>query len=112
MRKDKASPRPWCVEEDLLSFIVDARKYAVASCKYNSFGRQVTNTKLIVCAVNAHDDLVANLKTCADELAKWVGNHYVSLHHHPGAGEAYERDIAPVRAARAALAKAEAGTEK
>jgi hypothetical protein len=47
--------------------------------------------------------LRALLKECSDELAEWVEHHYAATKDHPSEARRYERDMEPVRRARAAL---------
>jgi hypothetical protein len=47
--------------------------------------------------------LRALLTECADELAEWVEHHYAATKDHPSEARRYERDMEPVRRARATL---------
>ena len=54
-------------------------------------------------AADAIEELMALLKECADDLEEELDNRYGNVH--PAMQKRYDMDMAPVRAARAALEK-------
>lgn len=56
--------------------------------------------------IAAAPGLFAALKDCADDLEAFVEDLYAKTKGYPGEARRYARDIAPVNAARAAIAKA------
>ncbi len=54
-------------------------------------------------------ELVAALQECADDLEQELEHHYAGTKDYPSERRRYERDTAPVRKARAAIAKAKGG---
>lgn len=62
------------------------------------------NARLIAAA----PDLLTALRECADDLEIEVEHRYAGVKDHPAMTPKYERDMAPVVCARAAIAKAEA----
>jgi hypothetical protein len=54
-------------------------------------------------AVNSLAEARKVLKECADELAAWVEGHYQLMLNYPSEKRRFERDMEPVRRARAFL---------
>jgi len=52
-----------------------------------------------------NEKLRGALKDCADDLEQYVDHCYANTRQYPGMERRYQRDIEPVKAARAALAK-------
>ena len=50
--------------------------------------------------------MLAALIECADELSAMVEHHYAQTKDHPAMARRYERDMAPVVAARTAITRA------
>ena len=92
-----ASPRPWCIDPEYPKLVLHENKQLIARCERGTNNQACSDAALIVRAVNAHDDLVKALRLTMTVLAYAQGKDIVS-------------DNSPCMvAARAALAKAEAG---
>lgn len=89
---------PWGDEDDRLRIIL--RQGVDGEDRY------------VIVPAEIYEDLLAALKECADDLEAWVRErHGYGDDIHPAMQRRYERDMEPVRTARAAIAKAEGGAE-
>ena len=107
---DKATPRPWRVGDDpgeTSCMVLDPQGRSVADCLRPKIPVRECwpNARLIVRAVNAHDDLVAALETCEGVLQDYAagGQAFFSQFSNPvGTAESH---LAALEAIRTALAK-------
>lgn len=111
MSDPKFTPGPWHVGDTNRANqqVFDADSWNVASCTIPNRprGEAEANARLMAAA----PDLYEALQECADSLADDLKAQYAGKLAYPSERRRYERDMAPVNKARAALAKAADGGE-